>query len=376
MHIHVVEDSPCHLETQLELVRILESLYTSEGVRLLLVEAGTGDVSLAYLRSFGPPANRRDVAGKYLRLGVLSGEEYLDIVSEWPLILWGVEDKELYKSATSRYLADLGVVTADPEPAASPTFFDVSRRRANVIVKNSIAKMKEIGENKAALIANFSLVPLIVDDLRQTGASASIHRATKGHAPRSLVKAIFAYKNGYATIDCLYERPLEQQAPVLEVIGPELSERLMQWLQRHPQDIRTLDPHLFEQVVAEILAERHFDIDLNVRTVAGEVDIVAFSADRLGTRVGYVIECKRYRAERVRLSAVVRLLGIKEELSRALGLDRALFVTTADFTQDARRLEQSRWDLSLRNYEAVAEWLHQYHASSGLYLPLRSRPRG
>lgn len=371
MHVHVIEDSPCHLETQLELVRLLEDLYTNERVRLVLVEGGSGNASLAYLRSYGPPDNRREVAGKYLHLGILSGEEYLDIVSDWPLVLWGVEDKKLYESATSQQLVDLGVIGPDDGAAASPTFFELNRRRANVMVKNSITKMNEIGENRAALIANFSIVRLISDELRQAGVSASIHRATKGHASRSLIKAIFAYKNGHASIDCLYEHPAETQKPIFEAIGPEITEQLMRWLQRHPQDVKALDSHVFERVVAEILAGRGFDLELNVRTVTGEVDIIAFNSDQLGERIGYVVECKRYQSRTVRLKAVVQLLGIKDELSRVQGIDRALFVTTADFTRDARRLEQSRWDLSLRNYDAVAEWLNQYQPKSGLYLPTR-----
>lgn len=61
-----------------------------------MVEGGEGDVGLAYLRRFGPPSNRREVADKYLRAGVLSAEEYLDIVTEFPLTLWGVESNELH----------------------------------------------------------------------------------------------------------------------------------------------------------------------------------------------------------------------------------------------------------------------------------------
>jgi len=73
-------------------------------LKLILVEGGEGNVGLAYLRDYGPPENRRHIAEKYLKLGILSGEEYLDIVSDHPLILWGVEQDERYQDNVQAFL--------------------------------------------------------------------------------------------------------------------------------------------------------------------------------------------------------------------------------------------------------------------------------
>lgn len=93
--IHI-QEAHANFDTQKHLVAILEHLIQRYGVRLILVEGGTGDVSLRYFRDYGSPERRKQVADKYLRAGILSAEEYLDIVSEHPLILWGVEDRRLY----------------------------------------------------------------------------------------------------------------------------------------------------------------------------------------------------------------------------------------------------------------------------------------
>ena len=94
--IHI-QDLHCNYEAQKNLAAILEDLYNTYKIDTILVEGGTGDVSLAFLRKEGPKDVRVKVAEKYLRKGLISGEEYLDIVSDYPLILRGIEDEDLYQ---------------------------------------------------------------------------------------------------------------------------------------------------------------------------------------------------------------------------------------------------------------------------------------
>lgn len=84
-------------QAQRRLAGMLDHLVRQYGLKLVLVEGSQGNVSLSYLRQFGPPDNRKQVAEKYLKLGLISGEEYLDIVSDQPLMLWGVERRDLYR---------------------------------------------------------------------------------------------------------------------------------------------------------------------------------------------------------------------------------------------------------------------------------------
>jgi hypothetical protein len=99
-----IQEAHTNYEGQKNLAGILEHLIKEFGLRLILVEGGDGNASLAYLRSYGPPDNRRQVAEKYLKAGILSGEEYLDIVLDAPLILWGVEDRKLYEAHVDAFL--------------------------------------------------------------------------------------------------------------------------------------------------------------------------------------------------------------------------------------------------------------------------------
>jgi hypothetical protein len=86
--IHVRE-SHTDLQGQRSLIAMLERLIERHSLRLILVEGGQGDLSLSYLRSFGPPGNRKAIAEKYLGAGLISAEEYVDLVSDAPLAIWG-----------------------------------------------------------------------------------------------------------------------------------------------------------------------------------------------------------------------------------------------------------------------------------------------
>lgn len=91
-----IQDAHCNYEAQKNLAQILEYLIKKHNLKLILVEGGSGDVNLGFLRSFADPKAREEVADKYLKEGKISGEEYLDIVSDYEMDLYGVEDEELY----------------------------------------------------------------------------------------------------------------------------------------------------------------------------------------------------------------------------------------------------------------------------------------
>ncbi len=100
-----IQEAHTNYESQQHLASLLEQLIQQYGLKLILVEGGHGDDSLSYLRSYGPPDNRKQIAEKYLKLGWISGEEYLDIAKDYPLTLWGVEQQDLYQRNLDAFLA-------------------------------------------------------------------------------------------------------------------------------------------------------------------------------------------------------------------------------------------------------------------------------
>lgn len=101
--IHI-QDAHVNYEAQKSLARLVEHLIKNYGFKLILVEGGSKNDSLSYLREKGPIEVREEVADEFLRAGRISGEEYLDIASEYPMLIWGIEDKPLYDEGMRAFL--------------------------------------------------------------------------------------------------------------------------------------------------------------------------------------------------------------------------------------------------------------------------------
>jgi len=99
-----IQDAHCNYEAQKNLAQILDYLVKENKLRLIMVEGGSGDVSLSFLRNFADKNAREEIADKYLRNGKISGEEYLDIVSDYNLELYGIEDPALYDANLDSFL--------------------------------------------------------------------------------------------------------------------------------------------------------------------------------------------------------------------------------------------------------------------------------
>ena len=100
--IHI-QDAHTNLSGQQNLAAALESLMERYGVSLILSEGGARDCSLTPLKKIAPPDVWKRLAKKYLFEGKLSGEEYLNLVSDRPMKIMGIERMELYLRSVENY---------------------------------------------------------------------------------------------------------------------------------------------------------------------------------------------------------------------------------------------------------------------------------
>ena len=103
MRLYLIQDAHTNESCQSNISKILELLLKKQSSPYLFLEAGTGDDSLTYLRGKGLLEARRAVGHRWLQRGELKGCEYLDLVSDFPVKLWGVEDKKLYFESIRLY---------------------------------------------------------------------------------------------------------------------------------------------------------------------------------------------------------------------------------------------------------------------------------
>ncbi len=102
--IILIQEAHVDLEAQKSMIKILKSLMLQTGVRQFLVEGGWGNVSLSEMRVYGTLDGRRKIADHFLEAGKISAEEYLDILGEFPMELWGIEDRALYSQNMKAFL--------------------------------------------------------------------------------------------------------------------------------------------------------------------------------------------------------------------------------------------------------------------------------
>lgn len=141
--------------------------------------------------------------------------------------------------------------------------------------------------------------------------------------------------------------------PTLSLIHDTLLERLRQ----NPDELHNIGPRQFEELICELLLRLGWDVELTPESRDGGYDIVGFSGNTGGVKTSWIIECKKYAPHRkVGVGVVRALCGVKEQIKVA----NAMIVTTSTFTRGAQELTNSRWDLSLRDYNNVFEWVSSH----------------
>lgn len=91
-----IQDAHANYEAQKHLSAILEYLIQAHGLSLVLVEGGSRNDSLSYMRTYAPMEKRKQVAEEFLKSGKISGENYLDLTSDYNFTVFGIEKPELY----------------------------------------------------------------------------------------------------------------------------------------------------------------------------------------------------------------------------------------------------------------------------------------
>ena len=94
--IHI-QDAHVHYEAQKNLANIIEELIRKYSVHLVLVEGGNESNIYTPMRKLATPQKRLEVAERQLRKGLMMGDEYLELTTDYPMAIQGIEDMELYK---------------------------------------------------------------------------------------------------------------------------------------------------------------------------------------------------------------------------------------------------------------------------------------
>jgi restriction system protein len=145
-----------------------------------------------------------------------------------------------------------------------------------------------------------------------------------------------------------------------------VNERVLERLKAKPTNIHQISPRQFEELIAELLSDMNFDVELTPPTRDGGRDVLAYWNSPVG-RLLCLVEAKKHRPDRpVGVQLVRSLYGtLVDEHATS-----AMLVTTSDFSSDARKFEQRhKWQLSLRNYTDLVKWIDNYKKPKPPNLP-------
>jgi HJR/Mrr/RecB family endonuclease len=135
---------------------------------------------------------------------------------------------------------------------------------------------------------------------------------------------------------------------------------LYRTLIKHPELMQTLDWRVFEKLLADIIETFGYTVELQRGTKDGGVDIFAIRSDQFGQH-RYMIQAKRW-SNRVGVEPVRQLLFLHGHHHAT----KSCLATTSAFTDGAWDLAaQYRWQLELRDFEGIRDWLGKAHELKG-----------
>ena len=149
-------------------------------------------------------------------------------------------------------------------------------------------------------------------------------------------------------------KPLRHVPDPFRLVVVDTNQILLEHLRAHPGDLHVLDPRKFEELVAQILGGRGYDITLTPPSKDGGFDMFAARKDDLGSFL-YLVECKRYTPpQKVGVSVVRALHGVVQQRQANAGI----VITSSFFTKGAREFQQNvPHQMQLRDYLALQKWL-------------------
>ncbi|MBI4388340.1 MAG: hypothetical protein HY582_04800 [Candidatus Omnitrophica bacterium] len=150
--IFYVQDAHVNIAAQKSIAKIVELLHLKRDIRLILVEGGIGDVSLTEYR-VGPKEKRIEISEQLLKEGKISGEEYLNFIEDYPILLWGIESQVLYDENLIAFtkveplipkvtdkLNEIDAAIRSLKPALYPkAYFDFESELETLVAKNDLS---------------------------------------------------------------------------------------------------------------------------------------------------------------------------------------------------------------------------------------------
>ena len=141
------------------------------------------------------------------------------------------------------------------------------------------------------------------------------------------------------------------------IIITDINDEIKKFFKKYPEKLYDINPRKFEELIASILEDLGFDIQLTQATRDGGRDIIANIKNAVTDFLAY-IECKRYSPDNTIGVGIIRQVSGVHYLRKP---SKSIIVTTSFFTKDAK--EEAKLienQLELKDFNNIKEWLEKY----------------
>lgn len=155
----------------------------------------------------------------------------------------------------------------------------------------------------------------------------------------------------------LYSEPEDEQTGSSPVEIASIDAQIKSYFKKNPEKMYDLSSRKFEELVAAILKDMRFDVELTKATRDGGRDIIAHIRNSVCSYLTH-IECKKYAPDnKIGVGIIREVMGV-HHLRQAT---KSIIVTTGFFSQDARKeAAMVENHLALKDFNSLKEWLQRY----------------
>jgi len=141
----------------------------------------------------------------------------------------------------------------------------------------------------------------------------------------------------------------------IRIDASEVNDWMLNELKKNPTDLYKLSSRKFEELVAEILSRKGYNVELTPATRDGGKDLYVAQKNDLGSFL-YLVECKKYAPnQHVGIDVIQRLYGVVSAEDATCGI----IATTSYFTKPAKDFQQEhKFRMSLNDFNSIKQWLY------------------
>lgn len=146
--------------------------------------------------------------------------------------------------------------------------------------------------------------------------------------------------------------------PSTSILVNNIDDEIKKYLKKNPTKLYDLSPRKFEELIASIMIDLGFDVELTKATRDGGRDLIASIKNSVTTFLAFV-ECKRYAPDNKVGIGIIRSVNGVRDVDRP---SKSIIVTTSSFTKDAKEFATKfENQIDLKDYHNIVEWLQKYN---------------